>query len=137
MKRSQFSQLTGLTNRRIRYLTDNHLIPFTRTEAGQIEYDEDSIHSAKLFYKQTNQMFYISTLSPKIFINSINLIAGLGLKPSSSTKFINSCCNYLIANNAHTLTVNTTFHHRGAYIASELSAFCLTNCITFIGGRNV
>jgi len=47
MKRSEFSTATGLTNRQIRWLTDNKRIPFTRLENGYFEFNVESIAPAQ------------------------------------------------------------------------------------------
>ncbi len=136
MKRSEFSLVTGLTNRQIRWLTDNKRIPFTRLENGYFEFDDESITAAKGIYQPRDEDFHIASVRSAIPKNSICMITRLGLTPKYNEIFIKACCDLLIKRNAQSLTVDTSFHPRGVYIAIELAAFCLANNIHFSGGRN-
>jgi len=137
MKRSEFSIATGLTYRQIRWLTDNKRIPFTRSANGYFEFDDESVTSARGIYEPPEENFHIASASSSIPENSICLITRVGITPKPNNNFIMACCDLLQKRNAQSLSVNTTFHPRGVYIASELAAFCLANNIHFSGGRNV
>lgn len=137
MKLSEFSQATGLTNRQIRRLCDNQLIPFEILSTGRKRFSADSIAAADIIYSTRTHHLYLGPLNSSSPNDSYPLLPMLSETEDSAESIYNYIANLLKRRYVKKITVNLNFHPSSIPISTKLSAYCLNNNVEFHGGYHV